>query len=334
VIAPEDHSRFREAVETAGRFVLVTHMNPDGDALGAEFGLARFLIDRGKEVVLVNDDPVPPVLRFLDRGDVPLEVYDPAVHDRRLAEADQIVLLDNSAPDRLGRMEAVLVRLADRVLCIDHHPTRGTVWGGTILDVGSCAAAAMVHELTAATGWEPSEAAAEALYVGIATDTGFFRFNSTTPDALRICADLMERGVDPARCFREIYERNSPAYTRILGRALAGLRLDAGGRVVSVRIPLDSVGEDLDVDTSEMTTPLLAIDRVRIALLFRELRGGRVKVSLRSKGALDVHALAVGFGGGGHRNASGIVTEGALDDVSTRVVEQAVTLVETAGDDR
>ena len=129
-----------------------------------------------------------------------------------------------------------------------------------------------------------------------------------------------------------IYERNSPDYTRILGEALSGLRLDADGRVVSVAVLQTTTRGAEDVDTSEMTTPLLAIDGVRIALLFRELDDGRVKVSLRSKGSLDVHALALAFGGGGHRNASGIVATGTLADVSSRVIEAATALVERTED--
>ena len=234
MISADDQRRFERAVEAAESFLLVTHMNPVGDALGAELGLARFLRARGKQVVIVHNDPIPPVLQFLDRGDVPIERYDPAAHDDRMAEVDRIVLLDNSAPDRLGRLEPRMRELAEAVLCIDHHPTRGTIWGEAILDVRSSAAAAMVHELVVACGWLPDEAAAEALFVGIATDTGFFRYNSTSPQALRISADLMERGVDPAACYRRIYERNSPVFARILGAALAGMRLDADGRVVSV----------------------------------------------------------------------------------------------------
>ena len=216
--------------------------------------------------------------------------------------------------------------LAGTVLCIDHHPTRGTIWGEAILDVGSSAAAAMVHELVVACGWQPDEAAAEALFVGIATDTGFFRFNSTSAQALRISADLMECGVDPATCYRRIYERNSPLFARTLGAALLGMRLDAGGRVVSVQVTRESLRDADDVDTSEMMTPLLAIDGVQVAVLFRDLAAGKVKVSLRSKGAWDVHALALEYGGGGHRNASGIVASGTLDEVRDRILGRAVAM--------
>jgi phosphoesterase RecJ-like protein len=330
-----DHALFREIVERGERFLLVTHMNPDGDALGSELGLARFLLARGKQVRILNHDPAPPVLAFLDRGDVAVEIHDPAIHDAStVADHDRIVLLDNSAPDRLGRLEPALREAASRVLCIDHHPTRGTVWGDLILDVGSSATAAMIHELVVAAGWMPDPAAAEALYVGIATDTGFFRYNSTTSRALRIAADLMDAGVDPAACYRRIYERNSAEHTKILGRVLSDLVLGADGRLVSVRIPRSLAGVDTELDVGEMATPLLAIDGVRVVALFRELDDDRVKVSLRSKGSLDVHALAATFGGGGHRNASGIVTGGSLEEVAGRVLAGAEALLETAEDDR
>ena len=174
----------------------------------------------------------------------------------------------------------------------------------------------------------PDRAAAEALYAGLATDTGFFRFNSTSPRAFRIAAELLDAGADPTRCYREVYERNTLAYTRLLGRTLASVSLSENSAVASAGITMgmiEACGAS-SVDTSEFTTPLLAIDGVRVALLFRELPGGKVKVSLRSKGELDVSFMAAEFGGGGHRNASGIVMPGRFDEVIDTVTARAVTL--------
>jgi phosphoesterase RecJ-like protein len=322
---------FRRVVERGRRFVLTTHMNPDGDAIGSEVGLARYLRGIGRQLRLVNHDRTPENLRFLEGDGIAIEVYDPAVHDALLGEADTVVLLDNSAPDRLGTMEPAVRAVAGKTLCIDHHPTRGTPWAHNILDEEASATAVLVYELTRAQGFRLDRRAAEALYVGLATDTGFFRFNSTRAKAHDVAAELIRAGVDPARCFQEVYERNSVAYTRLLGRALVDLRLDAGGALASCRVTRRTIEQcDADgIDTSEMTTPLLAIGGVRIAMLFRELEGGRVKVSLRSKGELDVHGLAAKFGGGGHRNASGIVMSGPLDEVADTVVARAEALVAT-----
>jgi phosphoesterase RecJ-like protein len=325
MIGDHGHRTFAGLVRAHRRFVLTTHVNPDGDAVGSELGLAAFLRSLGAEVRVVNQDRTPETLRFLETRELAVEVYDASAHRAAFDDADLLVLLDNSAPDRFGALEPVLHARAGKTFCIDHHPTRGTPWAHNVLDDGSCATAEIVYELVTRMGWRPERAAAEALYAGIATDTGVFRFNSTTPRAHEIAAELLRLGVQPARAYEEIYERNSAAYTRLLGHALASLRLDAGGRVASIRITramLEACDGDT-VDTSEMTTSLLAMDGVRVALLFRELPGGRIKVSLRSKGDLDVHRLASGFGGGGHRNASGIVLDGRLDDVSERIIVEA-----------
>lgn len=336
MIPPSGHELFRKLCRDASRIAVTTHINPDGDALGSQLGLVRFLLADGKQVRIVNQDPPPPNLRFLADPAIPLEIYDPVVHDALVASVDLIALVDNAAPDRLGSMEPVLRRAADRTLCIDHHPSRGTPWAHPILDEGSSATAAMIFELTRGCGWTPDARAAEALYVGLATDTGFFRFNSTTARAHQIAAELLALGADSASAYREIYERNSVIYTRLLGHALVNLHLDADGAIAWVALGRELIG-DLgaeDADTSEIATSMLALDGLSVALMFRELPDGRVKVSLRSKGGIDVHVLAGEFGGGGHRNASGIVMQSPLDEVVRTVVERTRALAVARRQDR
>jgi bifunctional oligoribonuclease and PAP phosphatase NrnA len=328
MIDAKDHRAFAELLDRARLYVLVTHVNPDGDAIGSQVGLGRYLASLGREVRLINQDDTPQELTFLEFDGPAAERYEPSRHDGFLDAADAIVLVDNSAPDRLGRMEDPVRRRTAKTFCIDHHPTRTTPWAGNVIDTSASATAMIVHELARERGWSPDRPAADALYAGLATDTGFFRFNSTSPRALRVAAELLEAGADPTRCHAEIYERNSPAYTRLLGRALAGLSISDDGAVASVGLTLEMIEASgaTGVDTSEVTTPVLAVDGVRIAILFRELPGGKVKVSLRSKGALDVQRLAVEFGGGGHRNASGIVMPGRFGDITDTVTGRAVAL--------
>jgi len=298
MIPEESHELFQRLIGEAQTLVLATHIHPDGDALGSEVALARYLVTCGKRLRIINNDATSEVLGFIEDPDNAVEVYDPARHDSVLAETDLIVLVDNSAPDRLGRMEPVMTRLAESVFCIDHHPTRSAPWRFNIVDTKSCATAVMIHDLATKTGWRPDPIAALAIYVGLATDTGFFRFNSTSAHAHEVAADLLRTGVEPARAFRAIHERNT-------------------------EVALNAV----DVDTSEITTALLAMDGVQVVLLFRELEDGKVKVSLRSKGVRDVHRLALEFGGGGHRNASGIVMEGSLAEVDAVIRDRAVRLL-------
>ena len=335
MISSESHTLFRQLIDGHRRFVVTTHMNPDGDALGSQLVMGRFLRDQGHEVHLINQDASPDNLHFLE-GAADVAVYDEAQHRQILEDVDLIILVDNSAPDRLGRMEQPMLEVAHKTFCIDHHPTRGTPWKHNILDEGACATAAVVHTLVGEYGWEPNLPASLALYVGIATDTGFFRFNSTTAEAHEIAARLIRSGVDPALPFQEIYEGNSEAYTRLLGHALAGLRLDADGAIASVHLTRELIERCAadNVDTSEMTTALLAMKTVRIASLFRELPDGKIKVSLRSKGSVDVHRLAIRFGGGGHHNASGIVADGPLERVVDQVISRATDLLLTPGGDR
>jgi phosphoesterase RecJ-like protein len=329
MITAQGHEAFRALLARAKLYVLVTHVNPDGDAIGSQVGLGRYLQSLGFEVRIVNQDDTPAEIRFLEFDGPFGESYDPARHDGLLDAADAIVLIDNSAPDRLGRMEVPVRARAEKTFCIDHHPTSGTPWGGNLIDTTASATAVLVHELVRAEGATPDRASADALYAGLATDTGFFRFSSTSPRAFRVAAELLEAGADPTRCYREVYERNSPAYTRLLGRALAGLYVGADGAVASVGITLAMIEASgaAGVDTSEFTTPLLAVDGVRVAILFRELAGGKVKVSLRSKGELDVQRMAAEFGGGGHRNASGIVMPGPFDEVTRVIAARAAALV-------
>jgi phosphoesterase RecJ-like protein len=323
---------FRRLCEESQRFVLTTHINPDGDAIGSQSCLSRFLASLGKQVRVVNQDPTPEVLRFIEDPNARAEPYDPARHDRLLNEADLVVLLDNSAPDRLGSMEDLMVGLAGKILCLDHHPSRDAPWAHSIVDMESCATTAVIWELATACGWQPDLDAAKAIYAGLATDTGFFRFNSTNARAYDIAAALLRTGVRPDEIYKRIYERNSLAFTRLLGHALTEVRLDAGGAVASVKITrrlIESLHAQNE-DPAEITTTLLAMDGVLVAALYRELPDGRVKVSLRSKGALDVHRLAMEFGGGGHRNASGIVMSGDLQTVVDTVNARAAVLLAKA----
>src|SRR4029079_14536596 len=177
VIGRDGHALFARIIGGAKRFTLTTHVNPDGDALGSEIGLTRYLRSLGKELRIVNQDATPENLRFLEADGLTVELFQAGAGEAALRDADVVRLLDNSAPDRLGRMESAVLAVAAKVLCIDHHPTRGTPGARNILDEEASATAAMVHGLVKQQGYALDRRAAEALYVGLATDTGFFRFN-------------------------------------------------------------------------------------------------------------------------------------------------------------
>lgn len=320
-----DLARLEQALASAQNIVVSTHLHPDGDAIGSESLLVSFLHSRGKQVRIVNNDPTPELLKFIEPQEFPVEIYDADRHDAVFREADLILVVDNAAPDRLGGPERIICEQVDKVLCIDHHPDRHAPWKDPILDVTAAATAVIVYRLVKAAGWTPGLEAARAAYVGVATDTGFFRFNSANAEAYRTAAELIDLGVDTAQCFRALHERNSVAFTRLLGHALEGLKVHADGVLAEVSLRREVIVglEAQNEDTAEITSALLAIDGVRMVLLFRELGGNEIKVSLRSKGSLDVHCVATRFGGGGHRNASGIVMPGTLDSARQDVLTAA-----------
>lgn len=316
------HETFRRMIDDADAILLVTHTQADGDALGSELALQRYLRSLGKRCAILNNDPVAGTLRFLVSDPADVQIWDTCDGVALLAAADLIVLLDNAATNRLGRLEPYLVKAAPTTLCIDHHPGENSPWVHTILDTGACATAVMIYELVTAAGWVPDLQVAQALYVGIATDSGFFRFNSTDARVHRIVAHLLELGVPPAVTYGELREQNTAAYTRLLGHALTTLEVRPDGQVASVKlthVAIEALGA-LGEDTSEITSHLLAIAGVQAVALFRERSEGKIKVSLRSKGSIDVNRLATTHGGGGHRNASGIVIEGTLDDVASTIL--------------
>lgn len=315
-------------LEGRNRFVLATHVNADGDGLGAQLALYHFLRRRGKEARIVNTDALAHNTAFLDPGGV-VERYDPAVHDPVLEKAEIIVLLDNSAAHRLGAMRERIERSPATKVCIDHHPEPDTTWDVMAIDPTASATGEMVYGLIREMDGDIPREAAEPIYVSIVTDTGNFRFSNTTPRILRIAAELVERGVSVPRVYQEIYERNSAAFTRLLGASLSEVRLERDGRlgylVVSRELMRRARAEG--ADTSDIINHVLAIDGAQVAALFKEVEDRRTKVSLRSKGTLDVRAVAALFGGGGHRNASGIVMELPLPEVLEKVLGELRAIV-------
>lgn len=310
------------------RFVLVTHVNADGDGLGSQFALGRFLRRKGKDVRVVNTDPIPHQYRFLARGDEP-EVYEPTKHDPVLERADAIVILDNSSANRLATMREVVVKSRAPKICIDHHPHPDTQWDMMVIDDKACATGEMIYRLIREVEGEVTSEEAVPIYVSVVTDTGNFRFSNTTPSVLTMAADLVSKGADVPNVYQQIFERNTPSFVRLLGTALASIRQDETGRlgyIVLSRDMMKSVGADGE-DTSDIINGILTIEGTRLALLFKEMPDGRTKLSLRSKGAIDVNRLAAELGGGGHRNASGAVMPMPLSQAVETVLPKARRLV-------
>lgn len=316
------HHLDRELV--AGRTVaLSTHMNADGDGCGSEVALARMLMQRGLDVRIVNPTPWPSLFDYL-LGDDVKEMS--AKGSAGLKGIDMLIVLDISDVKRLGALTETVRKLNVPKLVIDHHIASDDPAGDIILtDVTACATGELVYDLGCALGFEITPAIATALYAAILTDTGSFRFSNTTPRCHAMAADLLATGVDPEESYVRIYASAPAGRVRLLGEVLDTLGVDepVGLSWLSMNAgALEKYGvrqEDLD----GIVEHARSIAGTRMALFFRDLGYGKVKVSFRSTGDVDVNAFAREFGGGGHAKASGALIAGSLDEVRTRVIAAA-----------
>jgi phosphoesterase RecJ-like protein len=311
-------------IETNQRFVLTTHVNPDGDALGSQLALAALLRYRGKDVRIINCGSTPPNYLFLDPNGS-IEVYDPVQHQQVLLYAEVIFLIDTNDPHRLRSMSpAVLASSALKVI-IDHHPEPVDVGTQPIIDFDATATGEIIYGLIRQL--EPAILTAEvsiALYTAIMTDSGSFRFPKTDPEVHRIAADLISCGADPTDIYARVYENGSINRLRLLGQMLSGITTIPGGTVAYAVITREMFGETQtsEVDTDGFINYTLGISGVRIGLLFVE-QPDEVKISFRSKGNIPINELAKEFGGNGHINAAGARVRGVpFDEVIQQVLKR------------
>ena len=329
------HAAVKEAVgilRSAKQVILTTHVNADGDGAGCEAALLSFLGDAGVEAWIVNPTPFPANLRFMvDDERRILELASEEAQDR-CRKADLCVILDTAERSRIGKVSSLVDHLP--TLVIDHHPAGGDAFeGASLRDNTAAAAGELVFDLLWSGGGPWTRSTVEGLYVALMTDTGSFRFSNVTSRMHRIVAELIERGASPDGLYREVYGQVPLRRIRLLREILSTLDVSADQRVAWISVPakvfreLGCTSEDLDgiVDYPR------ELRGVEVGVLFRELEDGRVKVSLRSNGVVDVNALARSFGGGGHLRASGALVNGSLDEVRERVVAQVIAAVVEPG---
>jgi phosphoesterase RecJ-like protein len=315
---------FAEALRPGKRVCITTHVNPDGDGLGSEVGLVHLLRAQGIDAIITNPSPTPPRFSFLFRDLPGVDKTPEAI--RELRRADLIVVLDISDLTRLGMLIETVRDRGVPVACVDHHVSAGVLPPGPrYVDPDAAATGELIFELAKANRWPVTQVVARALYEAILTDPGGFRFSNTRPRTLRVAADLLETGVDPEQIYLEVYARAPEGRPRLFAEALQTLVVENEYGLAWVTVPPGSIerhgvsSDDLD---GVVEFPR-SIEGVRMALLFREIAQGRVKVSLRSVGDVDVAAFAKAYGGGGHTKAAGLSLTGSLAEVQATVLRAA-----------
>lgn len=308
------------------RFFITTHRRPDGDAIGSQLALGRFLSKLGKQVTMINADPLSHNLSWLPGADA-VELFDSSVdHHTRIGNAEVVVVVDTNAADRIGKVGGAVRSSRGKKVLIDHHVEPERWFDLMYRREMASSTGELIYEIIAA--YDPALIDAEiaaALYTAIMTDTGSFRYSNVTPAVHRILADLLERGgIQPDDIHAAVYDTRSLHTLRLMARAFESIRLRYGGQfgymMVTERM-LQETDADQD-DTEGFVNYLLSIEGVRVGLIFIE-SGSGIKISFRSKGTMHVHAWAHALGGGGHRNASGAYVRGRIENVIERVVGEA-----------
>ena len=320
----------KEAIErlarefSAGRsVVLSTHINADGDGCGSEAALARILASRGMTVKIVNPTPWPETYEFLLGGDV---VDASSGGASALRKADLLIVLDISDVKRLGALADAVRGLTIPKLVIDHHvPSDEPPSTEIFSDTSACATGELIYDLAVTIGAEIAPETAVALYVALLTDTGGFRFSNTSARCLAIAAQLLAAGVEPEEMYRRLYASHPIGRLHLLRDALATLEVDPAYGISWISVAAGAAeeyglkSEDLD----GLAEHPRSVGGTRMAIFFRDLGHGKIKVSFRSTGGVDVNAFARQFGGGGHARASGALVPGTIEEVRHSVIAAA-----------
>jgi bifunctional oligoribonuclease and PAP phosphatase NrnA len=312
-----------DELASARLVALSTHVNADGDGCGSEIALVHLLAQKGIDSRIVNPTPWPATFDFLLDDRI---AEQSSRGSKALAGVGALLVVDISDVSRLGNLASTVRAMTVPKLVIDHHVATEEPAGEIgVTDTTACATGELVYDFARELGLEITPEIARALYVAILTDTGSFRFSNTTPRALAIAAELLSLGVDPEEMYKRVYASAPIGRLRVLAESLATLGYDE--ELGLTWLSLDAGALDRHSVKSEDIDGIVehgrSIAGTRLALFFRELPGGKVKVSFRSTAGTDANRFARRFGGGGHVRASGALINGKLDEVIDRVVTDA-----------
>ncbi len=322
----------RLLVRIAGRKVAVVgHARPDGDCIGSQVGLARMLAAAGHDVVCVNADAVPRRLEFLVPGMKFLRTDD-VLGDKTEYAA---IFVDCADQARIG--ERLKVRFPRPLANIDHHLSNAGYAEINLVDSGSAATCEILTGLACDRGLKLDAQAAQAFYTGILTDTGQFRYASTSRRTFLLAAELMASGANPPQVGLELYERESINKLELLQRYLKSLRMECGGRVCIGTLPVgvfEATGTTAE-DTEGLVDYARAVDGVDVGVLIEERPDGAVKASLRAKDAVyRLDQIAAQFNGGGHASAAGLNLKQGGENFYPRLVAalaKQIAIVDSKG---
>ena len=316
----EAEARVIEALQQGRRFLVTSHPDPDGDAIGCMAAALLMLQGQGKEVVAFNPDPVPRRFRFL-------EGTDQFVRQLPEGEAFDTTVVMDCSPDRILDRTGLSPESLGKVIVVDHHKIHGS--GGDVVyrDPEAASVGVLLFRIFRRMGLDLATVA-EPLFCTVMSDTGSFRYQNTNPESMEVSAKLLERGVDTWRVASHLYEDHPANEVKLLGLVLGTLEMSEDGLCAALMVTprmLSDTGCGQDV-VDGMINYARGVEGAQVAILMRP-GDGRVRVSLRSRGAVDVAAVAMQFGGGGHHNAAGFSRSEELAVVREELFEAVTALL-------
>jgi len=324
MVNDNDFQKAVELIDKSSDILLTTHTKPDGDACGAVAAMCEVLTMLGKKVSTVLLSKVPEWYEFLF-------TEKPSILDKDItAEPDLIIIIDTNSLSQLPGFDEYLKRNTAPLLVIDHHVTSDSLGDVELVDTTAAAASLIIFDLLKYAGWQITEKIAEALFVGTVTDTGWFQFDNTDVVVFRACAELLDLGANPAAVYRRLYQNFSPQRFALMTAMLNTLELHCASRYASQRLfwsDFERTGAAYE-DTENLIDECRRLGKVEAAALFVELKDGRIKCSLRSRGPVDVSRIARKFGGGGHKMAAGTYLPGPLENAEQLIKAELEKLLQ------
>ncbi|EHB67311.1 MULTISPECIES: DHH family phosphoesterase [Paenibacillus] len=300
-------------------YLVVSHVQPDGDAVSSTLAVGWLLSCLGKKFTMINEGPIPKRMNMLWHAEDIINGSE-ELPDRTFTH---VICVDCADFARVGHIRTLFAENA-RIVNIDHHPTNDRYGSVNLVLPQAAATAEILYDLLNVCGITWDAEIATSVYTGLLTDTGGFRYTNTSPKVMSIASELLGHGVNGPELAEILLEEMTLPQMKVLVEALNTLQVSEDGKIAWVHVTPDhmercgAASEDLEGIVNYPRN----IQGVEVGILFKLLKSGIVKVSLRSAGKVDVAALAQGFGGGGHVRAAGCSLEGPLEDVIPRVVEQ------------
>ena len=314
-----------DLIKNNDKFVITSHVNPDGDSIGSEIALYKYLLKQGKNARIISYSETPDNYIFLDENKT-IEKFDETEHNMSIQEADVIFVLDTNEYSRLRTMEPYIRKSPAKKVCIDHHLGKSNGFDYALIDTESPATGEILFKLfTFDKKQKLGSDIAVPLYAAIMTDTGSFRFPRTDSETHKITAELIEAGADPVEIYSKVYDRAQIGRLKLLSRFLNNIVLLYDGKVVYSNVylkDLEETGTNI-FDTEGFSHYIMSIASVQIGIIFTQSPRG-VKISFRSKGEIYANELAKEFGGGGHMNAAGAwIDKGDMEKLAKEVTLKA-----------